>query len=767
MHQCCIIESGNHSVEYARMSWKWKLSVLFVLIAGFSTLIFMGHETTTQAPPIPDRVLDSKGQTLFTGADIVAGQGVFQKYGLMDVGSIFGHGAYNGPDFSADYLHRQAVICLDRLAQRKFSKPYAGLGSEQKSALVAEHSAQQKNNSYNLDSGTLTWTDDQSAAYNDLIQHYDSEFSSGGKLPLPQGYIKDKTERLQLSRFFAWTAWVCSTNRPGKDYTYTNNWPPEQLVGNVPTWQIFLWSALSLVMLVGGIGLTQFLMSAFPSLGWAPSGEGMTDNVQSFRPYRSQRSIYPYFVVVVLLFLFQTLFGVVTAHYVVETAGLYGFDIRDILPYSITRSWHLQLSIFWIATAWLAGGMFIAPLLSKHEPAGQHWLVKALFGAILIVAVGSICGEWLGIKDMLGNLWFWFGHQGWEYLELGRVWQILLTIGMVLWAFIVFRSIRPLLQGQDRGSLPYLLLYGVLAIPLFFSFGLMYNPSTNFTVADFWRWWVVHLWVEGIFELYTTIIVAYFFCSLGMVSERSALSVIYVDIILYLGSGIIGIGHHYYWTAQPAINMALGSMFSALEVVPLTLLTMEAWKFVHLARVQGSIKNFSHYWAMMFLIAVGFWNFLGAGVFGFLINTPIVSYYEHATYLTSNHGHAALMGVYGMLAVAAVLFCTRYLMENDAWNNRLIGISFWSLNIGLLLMLILNIFPAGIIQMIASFRHGFWFARSYEFIHSQSFQVLTWLRVAGDLTFVVGGVLPLVFVVVRGMFYVRRSAPADAGVQQV
>jgi nitric oxide reductase subunit B len=242
-----------------------------------------------------------------------------------------------------------------------------------------------------------------------------------------------------------------------------------------------------------------------------------------------------------------------------------------------------------------------------------------------------------------------------------------------------------------------------------------------------------------------------------MVSEKSALSVIYIDIILYLGSGIVGIGHHYYWTAQPAINMALGAMVSALEVVPLTLLTMDAWKFIELAKVDGSIKNFSHYWAMMFLIAVGFWNFLGAGVFGFLINTPIVSYYEHATYLTSNHGHAAMMGVYGMLAVAAVLFSTRYLMTEDVWSNRLAGLSFWGLNVGLLLMLVLNIFPAGVIQMIASYEKGFWFARSPEFIHSQVFQTLTWLRVAGDLVFVFIGVLPLVWLVVRGMFS-RRPA---------
>lgn len=743
------------------MSWRWKLSVLLVLILGFSTLIFMGHETSTQAPPIPERVVDQSGATLFTGEDILAGQGVFQKYGLMDVGSVFGHGAYNGPDFSAEYLHLEAETALEKESQKRFGKAYSKLSAAEQGDLKSGLATELKQNRYDQQSKNLTFSENQVEAYKANIKHFDSEFTTDSKLPLPANYIKEENERLQLTRFFAWSAWACSTNRPGKDFTFTNNWPPEELVGNAPNWQIFLWSAMSLIMLVGGIGLTQFLMSAFPNLGWAPDGTTLIDNVKSFKPFRSQTSIYPYFIVVVLLFLFQTAFGVVTAHYIVEAGGLYGFDIRDLLPYSITRSWHLQLSIFWIATAWLAAGMFMAPLLSKNEPAGQHWLVKVLFIAILIVAVGSIGGEWMGIKNMLGNLWFWFGHQGWEYLELGRFWQILLTIGMVLWAVIVFRSISPLLKGKDKGSLPYMLLYGVMAIPLFFSFGLMYHPGTNFAVADFWRWWVVHLWVEGIFELYTTIIVAYFFCSLGMVSERSALSVIYVDIILYLGSGIIGIGHHYYWTAQPAINMALGSMFSALEVVPLTLLTMEAWKFVHLAKVEGSIKNFSHYWAMMFLIAVGFWNFLGAGVFGFLINTPIVSYYEHATYLTSNHGHAALMGVYGMLAVAAVLFCTRYLMTEDAWSNKLCAISFWSLNIGLMLMLLLNIFPAGVIQMLASYTNGFWFARSYDFIHSSQFQMFTWLRVIGDMTFVVGGILPLVLLVLRGALHLRKAVGTE------
>ncbi len=745
------------------MSWKWKFSVLMVFIVGFSLLIFMGHETTNQAPPIPEKVVDESGAVLYSGAEILSGQAVFQKYGLMDFGSIFGHGAYNGPDFSADYLHRQCSIVLESLSWQRYGKSFNVLAAGEKGALKEEMIASLHMNRFDPSTKTLTLTSEQAGAYSKLKQYYLNYFKECKGLPLPVNYIKSDKEIEDLTKFFHWAAWSCVSHRPGKDYSFTNNWPPDELAGNKPHAGVFLWSALSLISLVGGIGLAQFVLGAFPQLGWSheDAPDAVVDDVKEFLPSAAQKAVYPYLVIVILLFAFQTVFGVLSAHYIVESGGFFGLDIREWLPYSVTRSWHLQLSIFWIATAWLAAGIFMAPLLSKHEPRGQSVLVWLLFFALVVVALGSIAGEWMGIKQKLGNLWFWLGHQGWEYLELGRVWQILLTLGMVLWVVIVLRSIKPLLASGDRGSLPHMLLYGVISIPVFFSFGMMYHPGTNFAVADFWRWWVVHLWVEGFFELYTTIIVAYFFHSLGLLSQRSALTVIYMDIILYMGSGIVGIGHHYYWTAQPAINMALGAMFSALEVVPLTLLTVEAWRFVQLASVNGSIKNFPHYWAMMFLLAVGFWNFLGAGVFGFLINTPIVSYYEHATYLTSNHGHAAMMGVYGNLGIAAVLFLGRYLLKDDFWSNKLVGISFWCLNIGLLLMLALNIFPAGVMQMMASYEQGFFYARSSEFTHQALYQTLTWLRVVGDLVFLVGGITPLVLLILRGIFGLR---PSKAGI---
>ncbi|HJT23875.1 MAG TPA: nitric-oxide reductase large subunit, partial [bacterium] len=741
---------------------------VLVVIVGLTVLMCMGRNVYQGAPPIPEKVADSSGKVLFTGEDILSGQGVFQRYGLMDYGSVFGHGAYRGPDFTDDYLHRSAWMQRDAKSYVEFKKPYATLADKQKAQVDQLVVVDAKANRYDEATKTLTWTQEQARALPNMVTLYEDMFlNGGGDQTLPKNYLKNAEEVRQLTTFFAWTAWAASAQRPGKDYSYTNNWPPEDAVGNRPTRAVFLWTVLSLISLLGGTALVLMFFGRFDYLGWGGDGPERVKSLslKDFQVTPSQVATYKYFLIVAVLFAFQALMGVFTAHYFVEATGFYGIDIRDILPTTITRSWHLQLSIFWIATAWLAAGLFMAPFIGKREPKHQAFWVNVLFGAVVLVAVGSIVGEWLGVKAKLGNLWFWFGHQGWEYLELGRFWQMLLTAGMVIWAILVIRTVWGKLKGQDKGSMPYLLVYAILAIPLMFSFGMIYTPHTNFAVADFWRWWVVHLWVEGFFELFTTIVVAYFFVILGLVTTRTALRVVYLDILLYLGSGMIGTGHHYYWTAQPAINLALGAFFSAMEVVPLLLLTLEGYDFAKLRRGEAGTKEadgfFAHYWAIMFLIAVGFWNFVGAGIFGFLINLPIVSYYEHATYLTPNHGHAALMGVYGNLAVAALVFVLRFLVKPEHWSNRLLKISFWSIQIGLMMMLLLDIFPVGLLEMVQSYTRGYWFARSVDFWNQPLVQDLTWARVAGDSVFVLGGVLPLLYFTARSMFYLKKPDQAS------
>jgi nitric oxide reductase subunit B len=345
-------------------------------------------------------------------------------------------------------------------------------------------------------------------------------------------------------------------------------------------------------------------------------------------------------------------------------------------------------------------------------------------------------------------------------LDLGRFWQILLTVGLSFWVVILYRGLRGRLALEHKGNMPWLFFFSALSIPAFYAVGLLARPASHFTTSDFWRFWVVHLWVEDFLELFTTIMVAYLFVLLGVVDERVALTMIYLDIVLYSVGGVIGTMHHVYFSGEPAEHMALGAFFSAAEVIPLTFLTVEAWSFLQLGSLQKakSPRAFPHFWAVMFLVSVGFWNFLGAGVFGFLINLPIVSYYEIGTALTANHAHAAMMGVYGMLAVALALFCLRYIVPESCWSDRAAKCSFWSLNLGLAWMVFATLFPLGLLQLYESVSHGYFEARSFAFSRAPTNSLIEWLRLPGDALFIIGGVLPILYLTWLGVRHMRRRA---------
>jgi nitric oxide reductase subunit B len=477
----------------------------------------------------------------------------------------------------------------------------------------------------------------------------------------------------------------------------------------------------------------------------------------------SQRAIIKYFVLVGFLFLLQAVVGGATAHYRANAGSFYGFDPSRFFPSNIMRTWHLQLAIFWIAIAYVGGGLFLAPSLGT-EPKHQTRGINFLFGALIIVVFGSLTGEYLGINRLVGDLWFWFGHQGWEYLDLGRGWQILLALGLIVWVVLLFRAIVPACKNEKHHEISSLFLYAAIAIPLFYLPAMFFTSTSHFSVVDTWRFWIIHLWVEGFFELFVTVMVAIIFYKLGIISHTTAARVVYLDAILYLGSGIVGTGHHWYWTGQSSVTMALAAMFSALEVVPLTLLTLDAWDFVKLTKgtcdICGKAISVPHKWTFYFIMSVGVWNFVGAGVFGFLINLPVVSYYEVGTILTPNHGHAAMMGVFGMLAVGLLVFAIRQVLSDTEWPRieRLVRISFWGLNIGLALMVITNLFPGGVLQLLDVLHNGYWHARSSDFLGQGTMKTIEWLRLPGDIIFIAFGAIPLFLSSGLAWRSLRRSA---------
>lgn len=744
----------------------WKHGVIIVMVIGFMTLGIITVFTYTNAPPVPATVVNEQGEVLFTKDEINAGQEVFLKYALMEHGTLWGHGAYLGPDYTADSLHRMVLTGQEFLARHYFDRAFADIKPEEQHVVSQELIRQFKLNQYEAETGALNFSPVEEAAYLALVPYWHDYFTKAHTAPgLPANYIKNPEELRNLASYFAWATWATVTNRPDKDYTYTNNWPYDPMAGNLPSSHAYIWSALSLVMLLGGLGLVLVIFGKFNFLGW----EGDKHEQQALPPPPSNWTLTPsqwatgkYFLVVSLLFVLQALIGGGLAHYRVEPYGFYGIElITQIFPYNLLRTYHLQMVIFWIATAWVAGGLFLAPWVSGHEPAGQEKGTNRLFYALLLVVAGSLIGEFLGMNNWLGGLWFWLGNQGSEYLDLGRFWQLLLAAALVYWIVLMFRALRPAIAAGGRSGLSALFLYAAVAIPLFYLPALFYGPQSNFAVIDNWRFWIIHLWVEGFFELFATTMVAIMFCSMGIVSTRSATRIVYLDAILFLTGGIIGTGHHWYFTGQGVLNMALSASFSALEVVPLTLLTVEASGFIHLRRrnklADGSDMASRQKWAIYFLIAVGVWNFVGAGVFGFLINTPIVSYFEMGTTLTANHAHGAMFGVFGMLALGILVFSMRAMQSDQAWahTEKYVRVGYWGLNIGLALMIILDLFPAGVLQLWDVLQHGYWHARSEEFLMSGLFHTMEWARIAGDVVFLVFGVLPMLLFTVFS--YLKRD----------
>jgi nitric oxide reductase subunit B len=744
----------SESDETTSLSPWWRHSAILVMIAGFAVLSYITVRTYADAPPIPTRVEDGSGRTLFTSADILRGQEVFLKYGLMEHGTLWGHGAYLGPDYSADTVHETVEVGRDTLARTRYGQPYAALEAGTAAGIADAVRRTLKENRYDPATGTLRFTEIEAAAWA-ASRHHWAEFFSGptAAAGLPLKYIRERSELDDLATYFTWAAWAAVANRPGKDYSYTNNWPYDPAAGNTPSGPTYLWSALSLITLLGGLGTILFCFGRFDYLGWhqaSPAGHSHDNRLLAWKWTPSQRATAWYLAVVAALFLAQTLLGGVIAHYRVEPGAFYGVDLSHLLPYTLARTWHLQLAIFWIATAWVAGGLLLAPLVGGAEPRGQRAGVVVLLVALAVVVFGSLFGEYLGINGALGQAWFWLGHQGSEYLDLGRFWQVLLAAGLAFWLVLLYRALRPVMRRANRSELGALFLYAAAAIPIFYLPALFFGPHTNFAVIDNWRFWIIHLWVEGFFELFATVLVAVMFHLLGLVTAKTATRVVYLDAILYLGAGILGTGHHWYFTGQGTLNMGVAACFSALEVVPLTLLTLDAWDFIRLRGRRceecGEALSDRYRWTINFLMAVGVWNFVGAGVFGFLINLPIVSYFEVGTVLTPNHGHAALFGVFGMLALAVVVFGLRALASDAAWARveRLIRLGFWGLNVGLALMIVLDLFPAGVLQLWDSIANGYWHARQPAFTMSGPFHALEWVRLVGDGVFLVAGVVPLV-----------------------
>ena len=725
---------------------KYWIAVVAVLIIGFSILGYLGTDVYHQAPPVPTAYVSQDGQVLFTKEDILHGQSAWQSTGGQSVGTVLGHGAYQAPDWTADWLHKEVSIMLDIKSQEAFGVLYNQLGPAQQAA-VKEVVKEEYLGSAVRDDGTVVLSPERITAMNITGRYFVELYGDNPELTLTRDHfaMKDNTlselqDRIDMARFFFWTTWMASTQRPGTDATYTNNWPHEPLLDHNPTPESVAWSVVSVIILLCGIGVVVWLWSfgkKDDEHALVPPAE---DPISKITLTPSQRSLGKYLFTILALFLFQLGMGGIIAHYTVEGQAFYGIPLAQYFPYSIARTWHIQASLFWIAMAFLSAGLFLAPIINGgKDPKYQKLGVDILFWALVVLVVGSFAGTYLGVAHQIPAAWnFLLGHQGYEYIELGRIWQWIEYIGILFWLVLMIRSIIGAFKQKGDKNLIAAFIFSVIMVGIFYGPGLFYGEHSHLAIMEYWRWWVIHLWVEGFFEVFSTTLMAFIFVTLGLVSYRAGTVAAISSGAIYLIGGIPGTFHHLYFTGVTSTIVATGASFSALEVVPLVLLGYEA--FENYTRIHSAPWMHRLKWPVYCFIAVSFWNLVGAGVFGFLINMPVSLFYIQGLNTTAVHAHTALFGVYGFLSLGFVFLIARYIRPEVEFNDKLMKFGFWALNIGLALMVLISLLPIGLIQAWASITHGLWFARSEEFMQQPLLQNLRWARLIGDTILIVGAV---------------------------
>lgn len=719
--------------------------LLIVTISCWAAMIVATVETYRQAAPLPQRIVTPGGTTVMTYADIVAGKSGFQRADLMDYGSLYGMGSYFGEDYTAEYLVQLGKQVRNNLAQAQYGKSFSQLGNDQQ--LGVTERMRKDLQGIDLSQPTTVVPAAVAKAIETLRGQIATSLLSND---FTKGYSRaralDQASATQTANFLLYSSLTTVARRPGKDYSWTVNWPAEPLVGNTPTQATFLWTWASLTLVFFGIGavLVIFRMWIEPKT----ADETFEPVLRGFSaPTASQKALWKYFLVVAGVLLLQVLAGSIMAHYYTERASFYGIEVGRWLPFAFLRSVHLQAPIVWIGVSWIGAGLFLAPLIGKREPTGQRLLVNLIFWVLVVIVAGALIGNYLGVMGLVDKHWFWFGNQGLSYLELGRFWQILFFVGLLVWSLVLLRAFWPTLRSLFMESrslyglfrIEHLLWYSTLGVAVIYVFGMvpLASPNPSFAITDFWRWWVVHLWVEWAFELFTAAVTGYFLMGLGLVSRQLVERAVLFEWILILVSGILGTGHHLYWAGEPDLWIGVGSMFSFLEVLPLFLLVMEA---IDRRRQIAGQKEFPYHLAYLYILGSAFWNFVGAGVFGGgTLNAPLANYYEHGTFLTLNHAHTSMFGAFGLLAIGLLYMVLRYLNGDRPWSDRAGVWAFWLYNAGLVMWVVLNFYPIGWPQLEAVYNHGYAYARSLQFYNTTIFW--QWMRMPGDIVFALGALL--------------------------
>jgi nitric oxide reductase subunit B len=722
----------------------------FWIIALFmvTMLIYYTANLQKEVPPIPKEVKSVSGEVLYTYDDVIAGKGYFQEFDLMDWGTMLGMGAYMGPDFSTDFLHYRAEFLYDYYANELYQKPNAALTAVERGAVKERVKEDFRNQTKLLETTTL-YTDASAAAFKSNVKYLTKLLVEGDPERAFKGGIIRPDEAIKIAAFVDWAQLVASSYRTGTTRTWSNNWPPEPLIDQDLTFlshKISLWEFLLLWTLTIIV-----IFLAYEFLFKKDKDDKLEEPLKITHLFPSQKKLLKYIPIVGALFVVQLIIGGYLAHLYTEPTKDFLFA-QSLLPFNVLRSMHTQLAILWVAVGWLVGGLLIAPWVANRDHKFP-WLVDVLWIALLVVAVGSVIGLYMGATGQMRETWFWLGNEGRELVNLGRVWDIGLVIGLVFWFLLIISLIR---KAATNNPIVSTIIWSAFAIATLYIAGMMpvHKIMPNYTVDDYYRWWVIHLWVELTFELFAAGVIAFFTVSLGLITHKTAVKVMFFELFLISLSGTLGVGHHYYWQGLDEYWIAIGGIFSALEPLPLALMIVEAWKNKREKIHSG--ESFSFAVPFMWIAGSAVLNWIGAGFFGMVINTPTISYYSHGTYLIMPHGHVALLGAFGYISIAFLYMTSRAnaLANNYIWSDKLSVTGFWVLTAGALLFAIPT-YIIGMHQTETAMEMGYFYTRTRDAL--ESMKGWMWARTVPDALMIIGGLI-IFYDLIQKTFLSKKNA---------
>ncbi len=374
-------------------------------------------------------------------------------------------------------------------------------------------------------------------------------------------------------------------------------------------------------------------------------------------PYSSQRVAYWYFVIAIALFVLQLIVGLWLA---ISYAFTIPQSIVDVLPWGITRAMHTNLLVLWMLLGLMGGTYYLVP----EEAEREIYSVKLAYIQLIAFVV-------TGVVALVGFAFGW--TQGRPILEIPTALDFVIVIGALIFLFNVAMTV---IKGKKTAILG-LLLGGLVFLALLYLFGMPFYR--NLTIDWYYWWWVVHLWVEGAWELVTAAILAFVLIKITGVERKVVEKYLYLQTGLFLFTGLAGTGHHYYWIGAPDLWLWIGGIFSAMEVLPIIAMVIDTFMT---QRRRGVVIKEKVVWLFAVGTAVG--HLIGAGVFGFAHTLPQVNYYTHGSQVTASHGHLAFFGAYALLNFTMFWYALPRLRGVRKFNGTNAMAGFWIMSLAVL-----------------------------------------------------------------------------------